>query len=101
MALTREAYLRLEKSGLVDFFDADRAVWIRIAQKSYSYLREIYPADEPPRPEDVSEALELVLSTNETLIERLDRKRLPQKFFKFFADLVIDREWPQIQRVNQ
>lgn len=101
MALTRESEQRLRKGGLIQFFEEDRAPWIRMAQRTYRFLREDYPENVPVRSDDVAQSLVLILATNETLTARLDARKLTGKFWiKFFAELIVEREWNQIRGAN-
>jgi hypothetical protein len=98
MGLTLEAEQRLEKVGLVGFFERDIATWRDVAQKTHLFVRDGFPAGSIIRRDDVQKALIPILAVNESLGEYLDTNRLRGKFWiSFYADLIIDRTWDEIR----
>ena len=97
MALTLEAEQRLTDAGLVLFFDAHRPLWLRMAQRTYRFLRANFPHNAPIRHDDVAKALIPVLEVHESFREKLQEDKVRGKFWiSFFADLIIDRVWAEI-----
>ncbi|MGM9487775.1 hypothetical protein [Ideonella sp. YS5] len=97
MALTLEAEQRLEAAELIDFFTADEARWKEVAQKTYDFVEDTFPAGATIRRDDVSNALTPILAVDEALVNKLAADKLKGKFWvSFFADLIIDRVWDQI-----
>lgn len=97
MALKLTVEQRLEKVGLIDFFESDKARWFGFAKRTYDHVRTNYPDNATVRRDDVAEVLVPLLRANEELGEYLDEEKLVQKYWvNYFVDLVIDRCWPEI-----
>lgn len=98
MGLTLEAEQRLQKVGLIEFFDRIRAVWVDVARKTYAFVSDGFPDGSLIRRDDVQKALIPLLAVHEDLQNYLDKRKLRGKFWiSFFADLIIDRSWDEIR----
>lgn len=98
MGLTLEAEQRMEKVGLVEFFDKRNAIWLAVAKKNFAFVKDQYPPESPIRRDDVQRVIIPILAVNEELREYLDTKKLRGKFWiMFFADLIIERTWDEIR----
>jgi len=101
MALTLEHEQKLKDAGLTDFFESNPDPWVQMARRTYQFLQGEFPANTPPRPDDVAKILLPILEVNTDLQEKLDDKNLSQKYWlTYFADLILDRRWTQIQKGN-
>ena len=97
MALTLEAEQRLDRVGLVGFYDGMENVWLATAQETYEFIEGNFPDGAKIRRHDVSKALVPLLEVHEDFRDELNENRLRQKFWiKDFADLIIDRTWSDI-----
>jgi hypothetical protein len=97
MALTLEAEQRLSDAGLVEFFDADQARWLQMAQRAHRYARQNFPHNATIRHDDVAKFLVPILEVHEPFRDRLKEDKLRGKFWiSFFADLILDRAWANI-----
>jgi hypothetical protein len=97
MALTLEIEQRLERYGLVAYFDANRAAWQDNAQDAYDYTKKAF-AGAQVRPDDVAKTLRPAVEIDKNLRRALDAKKLSEKYWiDFFTSLVIDRAWPTIR----
>jgi hypothetical protein len=101
MGLTLEAEQRMEKVGLLQFFDEARETWLEVSQKTYNFIKDGFPEGAMIRRDDVQKGLIPILGVNEDLREYLDTNRLRGKFWiSFYADLIIDRTWDEIRGGN-
>lgn len=99
MSLTLEAEQRLIKVDLEKFFEDHKSKWKTLAQRSYSFVKNNFPAKAVIRIDDVAKALSPLLQVDEDLINILNENRLKQKFwFRDFGDLILDRTWKKIQK---
>ena len=98
MALTLESEQRMNRVSLVSFYDDDVNRWHEAAQETYRFLRENFPTGSAIRRDDLAKGLVPVLEVSEALRDELNAKKLRQKFWiTFFADLIIDRVWDQLE----
>lgn len=98
MALTREIEMRLERAGLIKFFEDDRAAWEAAAQDAYDYTKKPFDGA-PVRQDDVAKPLRSVVEIDRKLRADLDKKKLAQKYWvDFFTALVIDRAWNNLNK---
>jgi hypothetical protein len=101
MALTLEHEQKLKNAGLIAFFNDNPNMWVDMAKKTYNFLQEEFPKGINPRPDDVAKSLLPLLEVNVDLQEQFDERTLKQKFwYSYFADLIIDKKWDQIQGAN-
>lgn len=99
MALTLEADQKLEKVGLIAFFHHGEKSWLEDAKKAYAYLRERFPDNVSPRPDDVAKVLRPIIEVDKALQAELARKKLTQKYWiSYFTDLILDRCWYTITK---
>src|SRR6185503_7646642 len=78
MALTLEAEQKLEKVGLIAFFHHAERAWLDDAKKAFAYLRERFPENVSPRPDDVAKVLRPIIEVDRALQAELARKKLTQ-----------------------
>lgn len=98
MALTLAAEQRMARVSLIQFYGRDANIWIEAAQEAHDFVKNNFPAGSIIRRDDVSKALVPVLEVNETLRDKINESKLRQKFWiTFFADLIIDRAWDDLQ----
>jgi hypothetical protein len=102
MGLTAELELKMTDAGMVKFFDQHRSAFEEMAQESFEYAwGYVHPTGLPVRPDDVAVALELALRTNDTMRKFLAAKRLGQQYwYRYFADLILDRVFAQLSPPN-
>ena len=99
MALTLEAEQRMTRANLVSFHDQHGDMWREAAQEAYTFLRGNFPDGSRIRRDDLAKGLVPVLEVHETLKDKLNEKKLRQKFWiTYFADLIIDRVWGDLDR---
>jgi hypothetical protein len=99
MSLTLEVEQILFKVSLQQFFEDYKDKWKKLAQRSYSFVKNNFPDKATIRIDDVAKALLPLLQVDEDLINILNEKRLKQKFwFRDFGDLILDRTWAKIQK---
>lgn len=97
MALTLQAEQRLESVDLIQFFTENEAQWAGMAEQSYDFTRQNFPAGAPVRPDDVADILMPLLEVSELLHTFLAEHKLTQKYWvRHFCDLILDRTWPTI-----
>lgn len=97
MSLTLEAEQRLERVGLVGFFNRLRNTWSNLSQETYTFVDESFPNGSTVRPDDVAKVLIPLLEVNEELAEFLAENKLKQKYWiKDFVDLILDRTWDDL-----
>jgi hypothetical protein len=97
MSLTLKVAQRLEGAGLVEFFDAHKATWLKAARQAHDFVAEGFPDDATIRRDDVRQPLLSVLEVHKRLRKKLADESLKQKYWvSDFTDLVIDRTWQEI-----
>jgi hypothetical protein len=102
MGLSLKVEQWLRDAGLIEFFEQDETPWEALAKESYAYVKRNFPSDATIRRDDVSDALLPLLEVHESLKNYLKEKHLPQKYwFRFFADLIVDRKWDKITTIEQ
>jgi hypothetical protein len=102
MALTLQVEKRLARSGLIAFFDENRDTWVSLAQKTYDFVKDTYPANSVIRRDDVAKELRYVIDVNDDLINKLAEKKLTQVYYyAYFTDLIVDRSWDEISTPEQ
>jgi hypothetical protein len=98
MALTRDIELRLERAGLIAFFNENRPAWQAAAQDAYDYTKKAF-GDAPVRQDDIAKPLRGVVEIHAGLRTALDKKKNSQKYWiDFFSSLVIDRAWDALKK---
>jgi hypothetical protein len=97
MALTLKKEQRLERVGLVEYFQANRGAWTKAAQDAYGYIKEGFEG-QVVRLDDVVPPLKAVVEINQGLKAFLSSGKLTQLYWvQDFAELVLDRVWDEIQ----
>ena len=98
MGLTADVEQSLRDAGLIAFFETHEAALAEMAQSSYDYADSYVSAIPLPlRRDDVAKILVPALTTNEQLRDFLAGKKLRQQYwFKYFADLILDRRWEEL-----
>jgi len=99
MALTLEMLQKLERAGLVAYFQAHRGVWEDNAQDAYNYTKKAFGGSKV-RPDDVAKTLRPVVEIDKGLRRALDQKKgLNQKYWiDYFTNLVIDVTWDGLKK---
>ena len=96
MALNLNKLKRLEDAGLVGLFDEDRKLWTAMAKDAYSYTGKFIGGD--VRPDDVAPTLVPALEVSDRLRTYLAARKLTQQYwYLWFAELIVDRLWPDLQ----
>lgn len=97
MALTLETEQKLERAGLIDFFEKERGDWGKMASRTYAHLKEQYPPKARIRHDDVAKILLPILEAEKSLTDFLSGEQLRQKYwYRHFTDLIIDRCWAEL-----
>lgn len=95
MSLTTSVELELVSAGFEGAFENQRAVWTKMATVAYTYTSQT--VEGTPKPDDVAPHLALALEIREEfLIAR--GTRTAKKWFRYFADLIIDRAWRELTK---
>ena len=99
MSLTVRVEQMLTDAGLVTFFDEHPAQWHSVANRAHTFVESLFPDGATIRRDDVAQTMVPVLEVNEDLRTYLQSKKLTQKYwFRYFADLIVDRAWEGIQQ---
>jgi hypothetical protein len=98
MALTAEEVQNLRNASLIDFFNANKALYLAKAKSAYQYSSAyVEAAGEPVRIDDVAGPLVLALKVGDPVIPYLARKKLTQKYwYNWFADYILDCVWKEV-----
>src|SRR3982751_6732007 len=102
MALNLFKEVRLRDAGLTELFESELELWQVMARQAYSYVASYIDAPGAQiRPDDVVPALQPVLEVTPELRQFLDRAKLRQQYwYEWFAELVIDRFWHELEQKN-
>ena len=89
---------RLERVGLIKFFDANREHYHVLAQDAYGYTAKILqPTGLPVRPDDVAGHLKAALEIDQLLTDARDENGAKQNYWvQFFTNLVLERLWSEV-----
>jgi len=100
MALNLVKEMRLQDAGLIDLYDKELKLWRAMAEQAYAYTAGYVEASGATvRQDDVVPALQPVLEVAPELRQFLEREKLRQHYwYEWFAELVIDRQWPGLNR---
>lgn len=100
MALNLVKEMRLQDAGLIDLYDKELKLWRVMAEQAYTYTAAYVEASGATvRPDDVVPALQPVLEVTPELRQFLEREKLRQHYwYEWFAELVIDRLWLELNR---
>lgn len=98
MALKAIEELKLERVGLIKFFEKNKAHYQELAQDAYNYTAKFLQATGlPVRQDDVAGHLKAALEIDQKLTDARDTNRATQNYFvQFFTNLVLDRLWGEI-----
>ena len=98
MGLTARKSLRLEDAGLDKFYSKNQTLWASMVKEAFDYAADyVKKAGEPVRQDDVLAVLVPVLEVTQLLRAFLAENSLRQQFwFTWFAEYIIDREWPTL-----
>jgi hypothetical protein len=99
MGLTADIYLRLVDAGLVKFYEDNARAFKEMAESAHEYAATYVAARGLPlRRDDVAKILVPALETTETLRVYLANHSLRTKnYYTFFADLILDQIWEDLQ----
>ncbi len=98
MALSLNKLKRLGDAGLVDLFETDRKLWTAMAKDAYAYTSKfVRGSGNVVRPDDVVPTLTPALEVSDRLRTYLAERKLSQQYwYVWFAELVVDRLWPDL-----
>jgi hypothetical protein len=95
VALSLNKLKRLSDAGLVEFFEEDRKLWTAMAKDAYAYTRKFIGKE--VRPDDVVPTLVPALEVSDRLRTYLAGRKLAQNYwYTWFAELIVDRLWPDL-----
>ena len=96
MALSLNKLKRLEDAGLTELFDTDRKLWVAMTKDAYGYTRKFVGAE--VRPDDIVPTLVPALEVSDRLRTFLAGRKLTQNYwYVWYAELLVDRLWPDLQ----
>ena len=100
MALTAEEIQSLRNASLIDFFNANRGLYLAKARSAYGYTKAyVEAAGEHVRVDDVAGSLVLALKVGDPVIGYLAKKKLTQQYwYNWFADYVLDCSWEELSK---
>jgi len=100
MALNLVKEMRLQDAGLIDLYEKELKLWRAMAEQAYTYTAAyVEGSGATVRPDDVVPALQPVLEVTPELRQFLEREKLRQHYwYEWFAELVIDRLWLELNR---
>jgi hypothetical protein len=89
---------KLQRVGLIAFFEKKRSVYKILAQEAYDFTAKILkPTGLPVRPDDVSGHLRAALEVDKPLTDYRDGHSCSQNYFvQYFTNLVLERLWNEI-----
>jgi hypothetical protein len=89
---------KLQRVGLIKFFEHNRATYKTLAQDAYDFTAKILkPTGLPVRQDDVAGHLSAALEVDKPLTDFRDGNRCSQNYYvKYFTNLVLERLWSQI-----
>ena len=97
MALNLESEQRLQKAGLIKYYQSNEAAWLAAAKECHQYVIKSFPKGSVIRHDDIAKVLLPSAAVDTKLTSELDRLKLTQKFWvAYFVDLVIDRCWKKL-----
>jgi hypothetical protein len=98
MALSRVKELRLRDARLTELYEQKLDLWRAMARQAYAYAGGyIEKSGAEIRQDDVVPTLQPVLEVTPELRQFLERGKLRQQYwYEWFAELIIDRLWPEI-----
>jgi hypothetical protein len=95
VALSLNKLKRLDDASLTELFEADRKLWTAMTKDAYGYTRKFVGAE--VRPDDVVPTLVPALEVSDRLRTFLAARKLTQNYwFTWFAELLVDRLWPDL-----
>lgn len=98
MALTLEKLQRLERVGLVKYYDDNAGAWLAASRDAYDYVKKGF-GGEKVRPDDVNSPLRSIVGIDKALRTFLNKGKLSQKYWiDDFTVLVLDRTWEEITK---
>jgi hypothetical protein len=101
MSLTFKVEKRLIDADLVTFFEKGEkkaSKWHKVAKETFDFVQKHFPNGATIRPDDVAVALIPLLEVEEELGAFLQENKLQQQYwYRYFADLIVDRCWPSIK----
>jgi len=99
MGLTAQIEMSLTDAGLIRFYNAHAPAFKAIAKRAYSFTyTNVHPTGLPLRKDDVAVGLVTALQINEDLRACLAEKKLrPKYWYTWFADLILDRLWRELE----
>jgi hypothetical protein len=98
MGLKAIEEIKLERVGLIGFFERKRAHYKELAQYAFDYTARILrPTGLPVRQDDVAGHLRAALEVDKFLTDYRDDNRCTAIYWvQYFTNLVLDRLWGEI-----
>lgn len=89
---------KLERVGLIKFFNANRDHYLVLAQDAYDYTAKILKATGlPVRQDDVAGHLKAAFEIDQKLTDARDKCRATQNYYiQYFTNLVLERLWSEV-----
>jgi hypothetical protein len=89
---------KLDRSGLIKFFDNNREHYLAMAQDAYDYTAKILvQTGLPVRVDDVAGHLSAALEIDKRLTDARDDKHCTQRYWvQYFTNLVLERLWSEV-----
>jgi hypothetical protein len=98
MGMTLDIEQKLERYGLVDFYNQNQNAWQENAQDAYDYTSKVFDHAQV-RPDDLAKTLRPAVEIDKGLQKTLDAKKLSQNYWiDYFTTLVVDRTWDKIRK---
>lgn len=98
MALSLNKLKRLGDAGLAGLCETDRKLWTAMAKDAYAHTSKfVRGSGNEVRPDDVVPTLMPALEVSDRLRTYLAERKLPPRYwYVWFAELVVDRLWPDL-----
>lgn len=99
MALKAIEEIKLQRVGLIKFFERNQAHYEELAQQAFDYTAQILrPTGLPVRQDDVAGHLNAALEVDKPLTDYRDGNRgcAAAYWVQYFTNLVLERLWSEI-----
>jgi hypothetical protein len=98
MALKAIEEQKLQRFGLITFFDKNRKHYKSLAQDAFDFTAKILePTGLPVRPDDVAGHLSAALEVDKPLTDYRDGHKCTAAYWvQYFTNLVLNRLWNEI-----
>jgi hypothetical protein len=97
VALTTAVEIELKTANFIEGYEKKKAVWLAMAKEAYAYSKKTLGEGHSPKPDDVAGHLALALEVrDEFVLLKSQKGARAHKWFRYFADLVLDRTWKDL-----